>query len=429
MDEVQQLNRLTDIDIRNKTVLARLDVNSPMDPLTGRIVDDTRIVKSLPTLQYLLDHEAKIVILAHQGDSLDYQNLTSMNLHAERLTELLGRKVEYIEDVCGPFACEKIGALNPGQILFLGNVRYLAEEISTFENSVKLTPEKMKQTWLYRSLSPLIDVFVNEAFSAAHRNSPSLVAFAQDRPAAVGIQYYKEISALSKLLASENSDSCFLLGGAKVSDAFGMMNEVLKKGRAQRILTSGVVGMIFLAAEGIDLGENYHEFLAARGLLPFIKEAQQLLVDYRNIIVLPSDVAYESGQGIRKETAPGKMGSLNQMYLDIGAKTIEQYCKMLGKAKIIFSNGPAGVYEKDLFQSGTKALFKAIASSAAYSVIGGGDTVTAAKKYIDLESVSYVSTAGGAMIQYLSGKPLPVVEAMKKAGINTREKETISEGI
>lgn len=428
MGEEQLVNQLEDIEVTNKTVLTRLDVNSPIDPLTAKIVDDTRIVKSIPTLRYLMDHKAKTIILAHQGDSLDYQNLTSMSLHADRLSELLGKKVEYIEDVCGPYACQKIRDLKKGQILFLGNVRYLAEEISTFENNVKLTPEKMKKTWLYRSLSPLIDVYINEAFSAAHRNSPSLVVFSQDRPAAVGIQYYKEISALSKLLADKSGNTYYILGGAKVSDAFGMMNEVLKKGRAKKILTTGVVGMIFLAAENFDLGRKYHDFLVSKGLISFVKEAQQLLNFYKDSILLPLDVAYESEKHERKEISPAKMGQINQMYLDVGSKTIELYSKILQEAAVIFSNGPAGMYERELFHTGTRSLFKVIESSNAYSVIGGGDTITAAKKYIDLAQIGYVSTAGGAMIQYLSGKELPVVEAMKAAK-NLREKEIISEGI
>ena len=177
---------LDQYDYRDKSVLLRVDINSPIDPESKRIVNDNRIVKSLPTIAWLLDHGARLAIIAHQGDSLDYQNLIPLQEHAERLSAGLGRTVRYIDDVCGPGARSAIQALAPGEAVLLGNLRYLAEEMSAFEKEVKLAPAAMLQTWLVRSLAPLFDYYVNDAFAAAHRSSPSMVAFQQILPTAAG---------------------------------------------------------------------------------------------------------------------------------------------------------------------------------------------------------------------------------------------------
>src|SRR3954468_11050271 len=167
-----RMKALEDFDFKGKTVLLRVDINSPIDPKTKRIVNENRIRESVPTIKKLWDAGAKLAIIAHQGDTLDYQNLMSMAEHAEKLSAHLGRPVAYIDDVCGPAAQEKIKALKPGEAILLGNLRYLCEEISTFENAVKLKADEMLNTYLVRSLAPLVDCYVNDAFAAAHRNAP-----------------------------------------------------------------------------------------------------------------------------------------------------------------------------------------------------------------------------------------------------------------
>ena len=271
----------------------------------------------------------------------------------------------------------------------------------------------MLDTHLVRGLAPIVDYYVNDAFAAAHRNAPSMVAFQELKPTAAGDLLFDEVSALSKVIAAPEHPSVFVLGGAKISDAFGMMKQVLESGTADKILTCGVTGEIMLLAKGYRLGETKERFLADRGLDVFVADAEAYLRDFGNRIEYPRDLAY-AVDGTRHEIAIEDL-PVEQMYMDIGATTIANYEQTISEAKTLFVNGPAGVYEDSLFEEGTKAICNALADAKGYSVIGGGDTVTAATKFIDLDKIDYVCTAGGAMVRYLSGKKLPLIEAMEKA--------------
>lgn len=407
------MNKIEDFDFKGKTVLLRVDINSPITPATKKIANDNRIRESIPTIQKLIDAGAKIAMIAHQGDTLDYQNLIPLNEHAEKLSALLGRTVEYIDDVAGPAAVEKIKELKEGQLILLGNLRYLSEEMSSFENVVKLKAEEMLDTYLVRRLRPYVDMYVNDAFAAAHRNAPSMVAFQEFLPTAAGDLMFREISALDKVMKTPEKPSVFVLGGAKISDAFGMMQTVLQNGSADKILTSGITGEIFLIASGKDIGPTKRKFLADRSLLEFVEPAREYLKDYPGKIEMPRDLAYKENDQ-RMEVTIDHL-PVDKMFMDIGSKTLADYDAILQEAKTIFVNGPAGVYEDALFEKGTKELWHSIARSSGYSVIGGGDTVSAAAQYIDMKEISYVCTAGGAMVRYLSGKKLPLIEAMEKA--------------
>jgi phosphoglycerate kinase len=407
------MNSIDAFDYDAKTVLLRVDINSPIDPQTKLITNENRLQKSLPTIQKLLDRGAKLAIIAHQGDTLDYQNLRSMEEHAQKLTDYLGTPVDYIDDVCGPAAQEKIRSLQPGQAVLLGNLRYLSEEISTFENAVKLKPEEMLDTYLVRSLAPLIDIYVNDAFAAAHRNAPSMVAFQEIKPSAAGDLLFDEVAALNKVMKAPEHPSVFVLGGAKISDAFGMMQQVLESGTADKILSCGITGEIMLLAAGHRLGETKEKFLKDRGLDVFVADAKNYLEKFPGKIAFPSDLAY-AVDGKREEIAIEDLPA-EHMFMDIGSKTIALYEQEIAAARTLFVNGPPGVYEESLFENGTKAVWNAIAAADGYSVIGGGDTVTAAAKFVDLADINYVCTAGGAMVRYLSGKKLPLIIAMDKA--------------
>jgi phosphoglycerate kinase len=407
------MNKLDAFDYDAKTVLLRVDINSPIDPQTGLISNENRLQKSLPTIQKLLQRGAKLAIIAHQGDTLDYQNLCSMAEHAEKLTGYLGTPVDYIDDVCGPAAQDKIRSLQPGQAVLLGNLRYLSEEISTFENAVKLKPTEMLNTYLVRSLAPLIDIYVNDAFAAAHRNAPSMVAFQELKPTAAGDLLFDEVAALDKVMKAPEHPSVFILGGAKISDAFGMMKQVLESGTADKILSCGITGEIMLLAKGYRLGETKEKFLKDRGLDIFVADAENYLKEFGDKIEMPSDLAYEE-DGKRCEISIDDLPA-EQMFMDIGAKTIAAYEEVIRGAGTLFVNGPPGVYENELFENGTKAIWNAIAAADGYSVIGGGDTVTAAAKYVDLNDINYVCTAGGAMVRYLSGMKLALMVAMDNA--------------
>jgi phosphoglycerate kinase len=410
---VLKMKSIDDFDYNSKTVLLRVDINSSIDPQTKRIINENRLQKSIPTISKILQKGARLAIIAHQGDTLDYQNLIPLEEHAEKLTGYLGVDVDYVDDVCGPAAQDKVRSLQPGQAVLLGNLRYLSEEISTFENAVKLKPDEMLETYLVRGLAPLVDYYVNDAFAAAHRNAPSMVAFQELKPTAAGDLLFDEVSALTKVMSAPEHPSVFVLGGAKISDAFAMMKRVLESGAADKILTCGITGEIMLLAKGYRLGETKENFLKGRGLDVFVADAKSYLDEFGDKICFPSDLAYASDgvrHEVRIETLPAE-----QMFMDIGARTIAQYEQAISEAKTLFVNGPPGVYEDVLFEDGTKAVWNAIAAAEGYSVIGGGDTVTAAAKYVDLSKINYVCTAGGAMVRFLSGTKLVLIEAMEKA--------------
>lgn len=407
------LPAMESLDVTGKTVLLRLDINSPIEKETRRIKNTNRISKSIPTLNALFEKGARIAIIAHQGDTEDYQNLIPLREHAELLTKMTGHPVRYIDDVAGPAAQDAIRSLKDGEAVILGNLRYLAEEVSVFEKVVPLEPKDMKDVFLVRNLAPLCDCYINDAFAAAHRKSPSMVAFQELLPSAAGPLFCNEVAALDKVMSHPERPSVFVLGGARIGDAFGMMEQVLSTNKADTILTCGVTGNVFLLASGINIGGPSRDFLEKRGLLQYVDQAAQYLRDYPGKIAVPSDLAYSSN-GQRAE-APVSHLPEDQAFLDIGSKTIEQYCERILSAGTIFVNGPAGVYEELLFRNGTEQLFHAIADSKGYSVIGGGDSVTAAQSLIDIKKIDYVCTAGGAMVRYLSGKKLPLIIAMQNA--------------
>lgn len=408
-----KMRSLEEFDYSGKKVLLRLDINSPIDPQTKKIMNENRINMSLPTLHYLLEQQAKIAIIAHQGDTLDYHNLIALAEHAEKLTQKLGIKVRYIDDVCGSAAQEAVKKLKPGEIIILGNLRYLTEEVSTFENDVKLKPSEMLNTYLVKNLAPLFDYYVNDAFAAAHRNAPSMVAFQEILPTAAGRLLTNEIKALTKVMESPDRPAIFVLGGLKISDAFGMMKQVLENGAADKILACGITGHIMLMAKGYNIGLQNEKFIKDRSLDVFIKPAKEFLLAYPEKIIFPLDLAYER-DGQRAEITLDQLPT-DELCMDIGQKTITLFKKELSLAGTIFVNGPAGVYENPLFADGTREIWASIAEANGYSVIGGGDTVSAAQRFIDTSKINYVCTAGGAMVRFLSGVKMPLIKAMKNA--------------
>ncbi len=247
-----QLDVLTldDFELRSKTVLLRVDINSPVDLATKAIKDDTRIQRCLPTIRELAEKGARVVVLAHQGDPLDYQNFTSLEQHARSLSRLLGREVAFLDDVAGPAARERIRRLRDGEILLLENVRIHTEETIIFEEEVNLSPAEQAKTYIVRNLAPLADLYVCDAFAAAHRSEPTLVAFQELLPSAAGRLFEEELRALTAVKANPERPCLFVLGGAKILDAFKMMRVALESGAADGVLTAGLTGQIMLLAAG-----------------------------------------------------------------------------------------------------------------------------------------------------------------------------------
>lgn len=404
---------LDDWDVSGRTVLCRVDINQPVDRTTGTLRSTKRIEACVPTVRELADKGARVVLLAHQGSDIEYQNYWSTEPHAAVLRRLLGREVKWIDDVCGPAAREAIQSLGEGEILLLDNVRFLAEEQTLFEKSLKLTHEQQARTLLVRKLAPLADLYVCDAFAAAHRDQPSLCGFEQVLPSAMGRLFEEEYCVISGLMEQPERPCVFVLGGAKVSDAFLMMSSVLEKGAADTILTGGLVGNILLAARGEAIGAGSLAFIEKSGYSGLIDTARDLLARYGEKICLPADGAWvENG---RRAEAP--LGSIppEVSLTDIGAATAKRYQEIIRGARTVFVNGPMGVFEQAETELGTSRVWDALGDTAAYTVVGGGDSITATAKYGKTDRIDYICTGGGALIRFLTGEELPVVAALRQA--------------
>ena len=407
------IKTLDEFDVAGKTVLCRVDLNQPVDRKTGMLKSTTRIAACVPTVRELLDKGAKVVLLAHQGSDIEYHNFYCTKPHAEVLQGLLERPVQWIDDVCGPAARTAIGALQPGEILLLDNVRFQSEEQTLFEWNLKLTHEQQAKTQLVEKLAPLADLYVCDAFAAAHRDQPSLCGFEQVLPSAMGRLFEKEYCVISELMERPARPCVFVLGGAKVADAFQMLETVLKNGAADQVLTGGLVGNILLAAKEEAIGQGSLDLIAKSGYLKFVEIGKNLLAKYAEQICLPIDLAYVEEEQ-RRECMVGSV-PMDMTALDIGEKTAGRYAEQITKANTVFANGPMGVFEQAATELGTKTVFAALGRTTAYTVVGGGDSVSAAAKYQVKDQLDYVCTGGGALIRFLTGEELPVVKALRNA--------------
>lgn len=406
------INTLDDYELAGKTVLCRVDINQPVNKAADTLKSTSRIEACVPTIQELSEKGARIVLLAHQGSDIEYQNFYTTRPHAKVLSGLLGTEVKWIDDVCGPAARECIGQLKDGEILLLDNVRFISEEQTLFELKLQLSHEEQAKTLLVEKLAPLADLYVCDAFAAAHRDQPSLCGFQQRLPSAMGRLFEKEYCVLSELMENPDKPCIFVLGGAKVSDAFLMMETVLSAGIADCILSGGLVANILLAAKGEAIGQGSIDFIHKSNHTDFIETAKELLKKYPGKILMPMDLAYVT-DGKRNECEIGAVPA-GISAVDIGSKTAAAYQDAILKAKTVFVNGPMGVFESPPSELGTKAVWDALGQTGAYTVIGGGDSITATTKYKKTEVISYICTGGGALIRFLTGEELPVVRALRE---------------
>ena len=280
------IHTIDDFDVKGKTVLLRVDINEPVDKEKKKLKDLTRIEGCIPTIKELSDKGAKVVILAHQGSDMEYQSYYDLSLHADVIRELTGKPVEFVPDVCGPYAIERIKAMKDGDILLLDNVRFMAEEMTLFETKLNLTPEQQAQTLVVRKLAPLADLYVCDAFAAAHRSQPTLVGFEQVLPSAMGRLFEKEYTIISDILKSPARPCVFVLGGAKIADAFLMMDKVLKDGTADVVLTGGLVANVVMVAKDIDIGKASEDFIYKKNLGECIETAREILDAYSGKIMV-----------------------------------------------------------------------------------------------------------------------------------------------
>jgi phosphoglycerate kinase len=330
-----------------------------------------------------------------------------MKPHAEVLGKILSCPVRFVDDIYGEKAKNAIKNLQSGDILALDNVRGFDGETR------KGTPEEHSKTELVQNLAPLADLFVNDAFAAAHRAHVSMVGFTAVLPSAAGRIMERELKSLSKALDKPEKPCLFVMGGAKADDSLEISKYVLSNDIADMVLVGGVISQIFLAAKGYNLGEKNMAFIEKKGLTELMPGIKELMQTYPKGIAVPEDLALDMN-GKRKEVSINELPA-DYAIFDVGTETIESYGKLCGSAKSIVLSGPMGVYENPEFAVGTKGIFEAIASSKAFSLAGGGHTISALNQFGLSGKISYISTAGGALIEFLMGKKLPGVAALENA--------------
>ncbi|MFT0899230.1 phosphoglycerate kinase [Candidatus Methanoprimaticola sp. MG2] len=400
----KEFNTLGDFDYRDKTVLLRVDINCPLDKNTLRIVNDARIRRIVPTVRELVGKRAKVVMLAHQSRKGGW-DFIPLEQHAALLSKHLGIPVEYVDDVIGDDAVRAIKGLDPGSILLLGNVRGIDSETAKGDMMMHSEGE------IVRTLAPLADYYVCDAFGAAHRAQCSLVGFEPLVPSASGRLMAKEIYALNAIFGNPRRPSVFILGGAKFGDVSEMIDRVLGSGMADTVILVGLVGNAYLLARGVDIGEASMKVLQDELTPENLQAAKDILSRYGQKVLLPVDVAVER-DGRRVSVNIGDLPT-EEPALDIGDASAEKFRKVIVSSKTSFMSGPSGMIEKEGFEVGTRIMMTAMVDSGGQSVIGGGHTGGAAERFDLADRFSYVSTGGGALETFLLGKPLPVIEALK----------------
>jgi phosphoglycerate kinase len=397
------IGTISELGCEGKTVLLRLDLNSPIDPSSNLILDDKRFREHLPTIRALSD--SRVVIVTHQSRP-GKKDFTTLEAHAEKLEQLLGKPVKYIDSIFGRHAREAVHAMKDGDVLMLENVRFNAEE------NLTLKPEDAKKTHLVKKLSSMADVFVNDAFGTAHRSQPTIVGLPLAMRSAGGLLMEKEVSTLSRVFSGAPRPVCMVLGGTKVDDSIDVARHVLANGIADQVIVIGVVANVFLIAAGYNIGKPSTQLISQLKYQPEIEKAKEILSHYADRVVMPESVAVR--QDNRRVEYP--IGSIPEdaPVLDLGMDALSTLVQVLKKSGTVVFNGPAGVFEDADFATGTYELLRA-ASNVEFSVVGGGHTAAVIEKLGIEHDFTHISTGGGACIEFLTGKKLPAVDALEQS--------------
>ncbi len=396
---VTKILTLEDLDLDDKRIFLRVDINTPIHPETGELMEQTRLEEAAITIRDL--HKSKVVVGSHQG-RVARPDYVGMEKHAKILSRLLGQNVPYLEDVFGPTATRTIDRMMSGEIVLLDNLRFAAEENHEY------SPGDAQKTFFIQRLVGHFDACVLDAFSTAHRSSPSIVGFAELIPTCAGRVVARELKALERIFSVEKGPYVTVLGGAKVSDRIEAIDALISNNRADKVLLSGVVGLVFLKALG-----RYRGNLGVDDEVKFVARAKQLIQDRPDRFEVPIDVAINVDSSRREvDVANLKQG---KRVLDIGSKTTNHYARLIRSAGTVFMSGPPGAFEYDQFGEGTEGLMRAMGSSLGTTIVSGGHLSTALHKFRIHESIDHVSTAGGALVQYLAGKRLPLIDALERA--------------
>lgn len=386
---------ITDIQVDGKKVFVRVDYNVPMDEALN-ITNDTRIRATLPTLNYLLEHNAALVIACHLGRPKGERVAKfSVQPVAKRLAELIGKDVKFASDCVGPEAEKMAAALKPGEILLLENLRYHKEE-------EKNDPQFAKQ------LAKLADIAVNDAFGVSHRAHASVEGIAKEIEMVAGFLMEKEIKFVGQTVANPKRPFVAIIGGAKVSDKIGVISNLIEK--VDTLIIGGGMAHTFDAAKGYEIGKSICEPDKYDLALELLKKAEAKGVK----VVLPVDLVIADDFAPDANTKIVDVDKVDPAWeaLDSGPKTSALYAEALKDAKTVVWNGPMGVFEMDAFAKGTEAVAKAVAASSAVSIVGGGDSIAALKKTGLSDKITHISTGGGATLEFLEGKVLPGIAAL-----------------
>ena len=390
------LNTIRECDFSNKKALVRVDFNVPLKD--GVVTDDTRIQAALPTINYLLEKGASVVVMSHFGRPKGKKNPEfSMAPIAKRFSELLGKPVVLAKDVIGSEVAAQVAALNKGDVLLLENVRFYAEEEANDSEFAK-------------SLAAFGDVYVNDAFGTAHRAHASTEGVAHYLPSYAGFLIEKEVKFMAPLLENPDKPFVAIIGGSKVSSKISVLESLVRT--CNTIVIGGGMAYTFLAVQGHSIGKSLVEEDYKETAASFLAKAKEKGVQ----VILPVD--HLCGEEFKEDTAVIKVDSAdipqNLIGMDIGPKTVELIVAAVTKAKSVVWNGPMGVFEFNSFANGTLTVAKALAQSSATTVVGGGDSVAAINKFDLADKISHVSTGGGASLEFLEGQVLPGIKALEK---------------
>tara|TARA_B110001454_G_scaffold175033_1_gene166693 strand:- start:118 stop:1329 length:1212 start_codon:yes stop_codon:yes gene_type:complete len=397
---------IDDFDFKGKTVFLRVDMNCPIDPETLEISGTKRIEETIETIDSL--NNAKIVIASHQG-RVGNKDYTSMENHAKVLEKMLGRNVIYVSDIMGAAAQDQIKKLNDGEILLLDNLRLCAEENYEFSGS------DAAKTIMVKRLSKLLDFCVLDSFPSAHRAHPSIVGFPYTLPSCAGRLVEKEVKKLDEIMSVAKAPHVLVLGGKKVEDRLEAIRLLIENGRADHVLLTGLIANVFLRAQG-----RIRSSLRIKREDEIVAKAHTLIGKFPDVFSTPVDVAIEQN-GKRVELDIRELNKDDEIY-DLGPKTIEHYSKIISGAGTVFISGPAGFFEKENFGYGTKALLENVANSMATTIVSGGHLTSALKKFGLAEKITHTSTAGGALVRYLTGTKLPMIQALEESAEKYRSK-------